>query len=91
MNDTVYRQQAINAFYLIRCELQMMDDTQTADKVMHGLWLAEKAIKALPSAQPEIIRCGECKYLMPDGRCYEFADDNIRPSASDFCSAGVRK
>lgn len=52
-NDTVNRKQAIDAFYPIRCKLQMMDDTQTADKVMHGLWLAEKAIEQLPSAQSE--------------------------------------
>lgn len=42
------------------------------------------------NAKP-LIRCGECKHLMPDGRCREFADDAIRPSASDFCSYGERK
>ena len=42
-------------------------------------------------AMEEIIRCGECKYMMEDGRCYEFADDNIRPSASDFCSYAERR
>ena len=52
-----------------------------------------KALKMAISAleQPEIIRCGECKYMMEDGRCYEFADDNIRPSASDFCSYAERQ
>lgn len=39
----------------------------------------------------EVVRCRECKHMMPDGRCFEFADDNIRPSASDFCSYGERK
>ena len=39
----------------------------------------------------EIVRCGECEYMMSDGRCYEFADDYIKPSASDFCSYGRRK
>lgn len=39
----------------------------------------------------EVVRCGECKHLMTDGRCYEFADDNIKPSASDYCSYGVRR
>ena len=46
---------------------------------------------ALPSAQPEIIYCGECKHMMPNGKCRQFADSTIRPSASDFCSAGERK
>ena len=47
-------------------------------------------VRELPSAQPEIVRCGECKHLMPNGRCEEFADYLIKPSASDFCSYGER-
>lgn len=39
----------------------------------------------------EVVRCGECKYLMANGICNMFADDNIKPSASDFCSYGERK
>lgn len=35
-----------------------------------------------------IVRCGQCKYRGDNGRCSEFADDNIRPSVSDFCSYG---
>ena len=46
--------------------------------------------EVITSLQEEIVRCGECKHLMPDGRCREFADDAIRPSASDFCSYGER-
>lgn len=41
-------------------------------------------------AEP-VVRCGYCKHLTADGRCLEFADDNIRPSASDFCSYGEMK
>ena len=48
-------------------------------------------LKQMPSAQPEIIYCGECKHMMPNGKCRQFADSTIRPSASDFCSAGERK
>ena len=39
----------------------------------------------------EVVRCGECKHLTADGRCLEFADDNLRPSASDFCSYGEKR
>ena len=57
---------------------------------------AYREIFALVEAVPaedvqEVVRCGECKHLMQDGRCYEFADDNIKPSASDYCSYGERK
>ena len=50
-----------------------------------------KRFEQLPSTQPEIIYCGECKHMMPNGKCRQFADSTIRPSASDFCSAGERK
>lgn len=39
----------------------------------------------------EVVRCDECKHMIADGRCMEFADDRIRPSAIDFCSYGERK
>lgn len=39
----------------------------------------------------QVVRCGECVYLLPNGRCLQFADDSIRPSASDYCSYGERK
>ena len=39
----------------------------------------------------DLVRCGECKHMTADGRCLEFADDALRPSASDFCSYGERK
>lgn len=38
-----------------------------------------------------VVRCGECKHMIPDGRCMEFADDGIRPSAMDYCSYGERR
>ena len=52
-------------------------------------WLRE--LKQFRETQIEIIRCGECKHMMPSGRCDEFADDNIRPSTSDYCSCAERR
>ena len=49
------------------------------------------AVEALSGDKVEVVRCGECKHIFADGRCEEFADDGIRPSASDFCSYGERK
>lgn len=46
--------------------------------------------KGFADCQNSIVRCGECKYMLPCGRCTMFADDKIRPSVSDFCSAGER-
>lgn len=49
------------------------------------------AIDALSADAVEVVRCGYCKHMRADGHCYMFADDNIRPSVSDFCSYGKRK
>ena len=42
----------------------------------------------LPSAQPEIIRCKDCKWHQ-GAECVRFAD--VRPFADDFCSRAERK
>ena len=52
-----------------------------------GRWIDDApTIDAVP-----VVRCGECKYLMVSGICNMFADGNIKPSVSDFCSYGERK
>ena len=60
MSDLIDRQQAIDAI--------------EAEKIAHGQYLtssyvgyefAEDAIRKLPSAQPEIIRCKDCKHWIP--------------------------
>lgn len=51
----------------------------------------QEYIGNLPSAKSAIIYCGECKYMMPNGRCSVFADSSIRPSASDYCSNAERR
>lgn len=53
----------------------------------YGIGFAEKKRDDLV----EVVRCGSCKNLSSDGRCEEFADDCIRPSATDFCSHGERR
>lgn len=52
----------------------------------------KKMVMAIPTADVvEVVRCGECKHMVADGTCKVFADDNIFPSASDYCSYGERK
>ena len=51
-----------------------------------AMWMAIKALQ-----EPEIVRCGECRHMKGNGRCREFADDCIKPRASDFCSYGKRR
>lgn len=69
------------------------DLSSYSDKLWRAAYERGKA-----EAQPQrmrgyerVVYCGECAHMMPDGRCREFADDNIRPSASDYCSAGEKR
>ncbi len=53
MTDLISRQDALDKLFKIKCNLQMMDDTFTADKMMHGLRLAELVIESLPDVAPD--------------------------------------
>ena len=52
--------------------------------------LADSIIDLLPSAQPEIIRCRECKFASGDSRiCMKF--DHSPIGELDFCSFAERR
>lgn len=75
-------------------DLDTLWDYATVDGITASTVLAQvktdvrnvPAVDAVP-----VVRCGECKHMTPNGRCREFADESIRPSASDYCSKGKRK
>lgn len=54
-------------------------------------------LKKLPSAQPEIIRCKDCKYSSPNMvygcrlERYSYHDDSVRMYSEDFCSKAERR
>ncbi len=50
--------------------------------------VAVSEIENLPSAQPEIIYCKDCKWKQ-GAECVRFAD--VRPFPSDFCSRAERR
>lgn len=49
------------------------------------------AIKALPSAQPEIIRCKDCKYRDADDFCTGRGYPNVLVPDDGFCDKGERR
>ena len=55
MNDLISRQAAIDA-------LSMMQGIVAENGVRKGISLAWQQIKDLPSAQPEVICCKDCKH-----------------------------
>lgn len=50
-----------------RC--QMMDDSQTADKIMHGLHMAEQIVKDIPAVDATPLTYGDWRVIeAEDGR-----------------------
>ena len=47
----------------LREKYQMLDDTHTADKIMHGIFQAKQALKEQPTVDAvPVVRCRECKH-----------------------------
>ena len=53
------------------------------------------ALETVPSAQPEIIRCKDCRYYQDNNDGYPHInckwDANETPDADDFCSEAERR
>ena len=76
-NDLISRQAAIDA--VMKC----YDNDELFE-------VYERELKELPSAQPEIIRCRECKFASGDSRiCMKF--DHSPIGELDFCSFAERR
>ena len=61
MSDTISRQAAIDA---IHCDITITG-RQNAELVAATIGAFADRIKALPSAEPQIIRCKNCKHWIP--------------------------
>ena len=79
VGDTISRQAAIDAFWELDVELR-----PSAIDAITGM------LKELPSAQPEIIRCKDCKYFVSDMEWCE-ADDEHPAEPDAFCSWAERR
>ena len=76
---------------IIHCREKSMGDCPCADDHRQlAEWLEQLQVYQKKDVI-EVVRCGECKHMTANGRCREFADNFIRPSASDYCSYGERK
>jgi hypothetical protein len=64
------------------CDTDSIEDYET---------LLETAFEALPPAQPEIIRCKDCKWFGNIGCAISIADDSDKPTENDFCSFAERR
>ena len=90
--DTIYRQAAIDALGE-EPEVWMSDDYALGQR---DQWQYDvTALKAVPSAQPEIIRCKECKFGEQDevGRwfCRSLGCQIGNEDGSGFCADAERR
>ena len=94
MNDAISRQQAIDVLAEDMPSAYTPDGSHPADE---GIFMAQEiyadciqTLKELPSAQPESIRCRECKFASGDSRiCMKF--DHSPIGELDFCSFAERR
>lgn len=75
MNDLIDRQAVLNCFH---AWIDSRGDIHEPDEMQEY-----RAIEALPSAQPEIIRCKDCKFWLPHEQ-FGYDDDN--DEYHDYCS-----
>ena len=84
-DDLISRQAAIDA---IEHRLAEPAYQHEGEDWYTGMNCAESELYDLPSAQPELIRCKDCKWKQ-GAECVRFAD--VRPFPSDFCSRAERR
>ena len=77
-DDLISRKMAIDA--IIDHIREKFAQRDTPLNYISGLYKAEDIIEILPPAQPEIIRCKDCKH-------YYFADSRVPSEQSWVCDA----
>lgn len=94
-DDVIYRQAAIDALDRIfdKCEeieahLPKGDPDRTGYKMYPDYMTVWKYLHQLPSAEPEIVRCKDCKYYNPTGVCIEMSSAVCEDS---FCCWAERR
>ena len=97
MDDTISRQAAINAIVAKANEVfetKKKGATYPHDDFFQGMAYAENIIKNLSSAQPEIIRCKDCKYQDKNLRSVSvrwLPCMDVRTGSNWFCGSAERR
>lgn len=95
MNDLINRQAAIEVIDAVFPVDPMK--SEYAQGIACGAALAKTYVEQLPSAQPEIIRCKDCRYASPNGvygcklERFSIHDNDERLYSDDFCSCAERR
>lgn len=69
-----------------------VDHTLTEEEIKNlKQKIADSPIVFMPSSQPEIIRCKDCKWFGEIGCAISIVDDSDKPTEDDFCSFAERR
>jgi len=94
MDRLISLQAAIDTLFELYEYQRDIDPTEAADLVRQGIYLAEKKIEQLPSAEPEIIRCKDCKYQDENWRRVSvrwLPCMDVRTGSNWFCGSAERR
>ena len=95
MDDLISRQAAIDAIEYITSSMSVCVNTDECHGMKRMQRQAVIELANLPSAQPEIIRCKDCRYYQDNNDGYPHInckwDANETPDADDFCSGAERR
>lgn len=85
--DCISRQAAIDALHMDTSIIPFEKAREYADATISEI---RNRLETLPSTQPDIIRCRECKFASGDSRiCMKFGHSPI--GELDFCSFAERR
>lgn len=89
MNDIICRQTAINML----CSKCTVDKPETCSTIQKGdNWCEEVYIlQRVPSAQPEIVRCKDCKYNVSSHKCLHPESFFLVPDDDFYCGYAERR
>ena len=90
MSDLIDRQAILKHIENIRQDALMIDDIHRASIIMNGMHLCEEAVRNQPSAQPELIRCKECKHYNAGFECL-IEGYGIERDKDWFCRSAERR
>lgn len=94
MDDSISRRMAIDALQKeINKGIPPFNDV--FGSIRCGVRLARNIIEDLPSVQPEIIRCKDCKnsehWYRDRRRCFLWAEDGVSVFDNGFCNYAERR
>ena len=85
MSDLISREATLKHLEKRRQDALMMDDLHSASIIMNGMLLGEEVVRNLPSAQQEIIHCGNCKHRIDEKPGMVYCPEMIGGWVKDDC------